>query len=85
MGIYPAALMSLPRKQDDLATFQAKFDQTRIALENHEITYNAMFKGSEAVKHMPQIPVKFTDKEKIIIKDPVALEVEAEVDRLTLC
>ena len=44
-----------------------------------------MFKGAEAVKHMPAIPPKFTDKEKILIKDPAALEIEAEVDRLTLC
>ena len=44
-----------------------------------------MFSGHEAVKHMPTIPPKFTDKEKIGIKDPVALEIEAEVDRKTLC
>jgi len=30
-----------------------------------------MFRGAEAVKHMPAIPPKFTDKEKILIKDPV--------------
>lgn len=34
---------------------------------------------------MPAIPPKFVEKEKITIKDPVILEIEAEVDRHTLC
>lgn len=34
---------------------------------------------------MPVIPPKFVEKEKIIIKDPIVLEIEAEVDRQTLC
>lgn len=85
VGIYPGALISLPRKQDDLELFQHNFDQTKLALENHELDYSAMFKGVEAVKHMPAIPPKFTDKEKIAINDPIVLEIEAEVDRQTLC
>lgn len=34
---------------------------------------------------MPTIPPKFVEKEKITIKDPVVIEIDAEVDRLTLC
>lgn len=83
VGIYPAALISLPRI--DSQAFQVDFDRTKAMLENHEIHYNGMFKGSEAVKHQPVIPPKFPDKEKVIIKDPIALEIEAEVDRHTLC
>jgi hydrocephalus-inducing protein len=82
IGIYPGALISLPRV--DHASFQERFDATKEALEAHKIDYSAMFKGAEAVKHMPVIP-KFTDKSVAVIKDPVALEIEAEVDRKTLC
>ena len=83
VGIYPGALLSLPRS--DAQTFQAMFDKTKQALDAHQIAYSGMFRGAEAVKQMPAIPPKFTDKEKIAIKDPVVLEIEAEVDRLTLC
>lgn len=83
VGIYPAALLSLPRADEQ--EYQTMFDSTKLALENHEIRYSAMFRGVEAVKQMPAIPPKFIEKEKIVIKDPLVLEIDAEVDRLTLC
>ncbi|MFO0116402.1 MAG: hypothetical protein ACK521_01855 [bacterium] len=41
------------------------YDKTKQALDAHKIIYSGMFRGAEAVKHMPAIPPKFTDKEKI--------------------
>lgn len=46
-----------------------------------------MFHGIDALKLMPQIPVKFFDREKVGIKERelFMMEVEAECDRQTLC
>jgi len=34
---------------------------------------------------MPTLPAKMQEKEKAMIKDPFAMEVEAEADRELLC
>ena len=48
VGIYPAALLSLPRADEEI--YATIFENMKQALENHEIQYTAMFKGAEAVK-----------------------------------
>lgn len=48
VGIYPAALLSLPRADEEI--YATMFENMKQALENHEIQYTAMFKGAEAVK-----------------------------------
>ena len=83
MGIYPGCLLSFPRADDD--ALDNKYETVRTQIENKEIRYSAQFNGSEALRLMPTIPPKMVDKEKAIIRDTFAMEVEAECDRQMLC
>jgi hydrocephalus-inducing protein len=85
VGIYPAALLSFPRADDD--QFQSCFDDVRKQLENKKVDYSAQFHGVDALRLMPTIPAKFVDREKVAIreKETFVMEVEAECDRQNLC
>ena len=80
VGIYPACLLSFPRSEETL--FGNKFDVIRQKLESRQIQYSALFQGDEAVKNMPPVPPK---QQENAIRDPKAMEIEAEVDRQMLC
>ena len=83
VGIYPGCLLSFPRVEED--AFSGRFDTVRAQIENREIRYSAQFNGAEALRLMPTVPPKMVDKEKAVIRDTFAMEVEAECDRQMLC
>jgi hydrocephalus-inducing protein len=83
VGIYPGCLLSFPRVEDD--ELEARFERTRAMLENKEVRYSAQFHGTEALRQMPTIPPKMVEKEKAVIRDTFAMDVEAECDRQLLC
>lgn len=85
VGIYPACLLSFPRAEDE--SYSQCYNETRKQLESHKSEYAAQFSGADALKLMPQIPAKFVDKEKVMIRERelFSMEVEAECDRQQLC
>jgi hypothetical protein len=85
VGIYPACLLSFPRAEDE--HYIKVKDDVRKQLEQKSVDYSALFHAADAMKLMPQIPQKFPDREKVVIreKELFPMEVEAECDRQVLC
>ena len=83
VGIYPGCLLSFPRVEED--DFGERYENTKTMIENKEVRYSAKFHGSEALRVMPAIPPKMVEKEKAVIRDTFAMDVEAECDRQMLC
>jgi hydrocephalus-inducing protein len=83
VGIYPGCLLSFPRASD--GEYLQRLDKTKQRIDQGHMSYAAPFSGSEAVRLMPTLPAKMAEKEKAMIKDPVAMEIEAEADRELLC
>ena len=85
VGIFPGCLLSFPRAPDD-AEFSTKYEETKKLLLKGRISYPALFNSEIALKNMPgALQGKKTDKDKSMIKEPFAMEVEAETDRRILC
>jgi hypothetical protein len=85
VGIFPGCLLSFPRAQDD-QEFSLKYEETKKLLLKKKITYSALFSSEQALKNMPALQTKKGDKDKSMVqKEPFAMEVEAETDRITLC
>jgi hydrocephalus-inducing protein len=83
VGIYPGCLLSFPRASDE--DYQTRLERAKSRLEQGQVTYAAPFSSSEAVRLMPALPAKMAEKEKAMIKDPQAMEIEVEADRELLC
>lgn len=83
VGIYPGCLLSFPRASDE--DYSRRLEGAKSRLERGEVSYAAPFSSQEAIKLMPALPAKMQEKEKAMIKDPFAMEVEAEADRELLC
>ena len=83
VGIYPGCLLSFPRAGDE--EYSKRLETAKSRLERGEVSYAAPFSSSEALRLMPTLPAKMQEKEKAMIKDPQAMEVEAEADRELLC
>jgi hydrocephalus-inducing protein len=82
VGTYPGCLLSFPRGDDE--DFHKKFDEVKKILQAKKIDYSAYFTSGEAIKQMAPLP-KAIEKDKSLTKEPFVMEVEAEVDRRTLC
>ena len=83
VGIYPGCLLSFPRAGDE--DYQMRLERAKLRLEQGQVTYAAPFSSSEAVRLMPALPAKMAEKEKAMIKEPQAMEIEVEADRELLC
>lgn len=83
VGIYPGCLLSFPRSGD--AEFHSRFEGVRHQRDQGMLEYAALFNGADAVRAMPALPSKLPEKEKVLIKDPSAMELEVEADRQILC
>jgi hydrocephalus-inducing protein len=85
VGIYPGCLLSFPRAGDE--ELQGRLERARARREPGEeaTQYAATFSGSEAVRLMPALPSKLPERERALIKEPQAMEVEAEAERELLC
>lgn len=83
VGIYPGCLLSFPRAGD--AEFHNRFEAVRQQRDQGMLEYAALFNGADAVRAMPALPSKLPEKEKVLIKDPSAMELEVEADRQILC
>jgi hypothetical protein len=59
--------------------------QVKQRLGDNKLSYSKPFKGQEALDLLPTPPQKIVDKNKLGIKDPELLEIEAEADRELLC
>lgn len=78
-------MLSFPRASDD-ASFQEKFDETKKLLLKGRVSYSALFKSEAAIKSMtPMTQAKKADRNTSMVKEPFAMEVEAETDRRVLC
>lgn len=82
VGTYPGCLLSFPRGDDE--DFHKKFDEVKKLLQAKKIDYSAYFTSGEAIKQMAPLP-KAIEKDKSLTKEPLVMEVEAEVDRRSLC
>jgi hypothetical protein len=82
VGTYPGCLLSFPRSDDE--EFHRKFDEVKKQMQKGKIDYSAFFSSAEAIKQMAPLP-KAIEKDKSLNKEPFVMEVEAEVDRRTLC
>lgn len=83
VGIYPGCLLSFPRASED--DYLKRLERAKLRLEQDEVTYSAKFHGADAVRLMPPWPPKMAEKEKAMIKEPEAMEIETEADRELLC
>jgi len=84
VGIYPGCLLSFPRAGDE--EYQHRLERVKASRDQGgAFTYEAPFSGAEAVRLMPALPSKLPEKEKAMIKEPQAMEGEAEADRELLC
>ena len=83
VGIYPGCLLSFPRLEE--LDYQDKLAKTKAKYEEVGISYSAPCNGLEAIKNLPPPPQKMVDRNRLGIKDPVAMEIEAEADREMLC
>lgn len=83
VGTYPGCLLSLPRATEE--AYRALLEGVRSRRDQGELLYAAPFSGVEAVRLMPALPSKLPEREKVLIKEPLAMELEAEADREVLC
>ena len=84
VATYPGCLLSFPRADDE--EFHRRFEEVKKQLSKgaKNLDYGAVFNPSEAIKQMAPLP-KAIEKDKSLTKEPFVMEVEAEVDRRTLC
>lgn len=83
VGIYPGCLLSFPRAGDE--EYERRLDRAKSRLDQGEVSYSAPFRASEAARLLPTLPAKMPDRDKAMIKEPAAMEVEVEADRELLC
>ena len=82
VGIYPGCLLSFPRSEDE--EFVRKAEEVKKMIQSKKFEYQAYFTSGEAIKQMAPLP-KPIEKDKTLNKEPLVMEVEAEVDRRVLC